>query len=141
MRILLPMDEDEEHARAAVDAVRSLPDAANAVSVTILNVQQKIDVTGGEGGRVSSNDWYDDDEFPESVQNAEALLSDAGITVEKQRKHADVAEAIVETAEEMDADRIIMAGRRRSPVGKVVFGSTVQKVIQNTNTPVTFVPS
>ncbi|MFD1513340.1 universal stress protein [Halomarina rubra] len=48
-------------------------------------------------------------------------------------------ETIVELAERLDADLVIVGGRKRSPTGKAVFGSTAQEVILNAPCPVTFV--
>jgi nucleotide-binding universal stress UspA family protein len=48
-------------------------------------------------------------------------------------------ETIVELAEEESADRVVVGGRRRSPTGKAVFGSTAQEVLLNASCPVTFV--
>lgn len=50
-----------------------------------------------------------------------------------------VSERIVELAEEVGADLILAGGRKRSPAGKAVFGSTAQEVILNAPCPVTFV--
>ncbi|MCL9815660.1 universal stress protein [Natronocalculus amylovorans] len=50
-------------------------------------------------------------------------------------------EQIVELAKETDADRVIVGGRRRSPTGKAVFGSTAQEVMLSAPCPVTFVRS
>lgn len=50
-------------------------------------------------------------------------------------------ERIIELAETVGADLIIVGGRKRSPAGKAVFGSTAQEVMLNSPCPVTFVRS
>lgn len=47
--------------------------------------------------------------------------------------------AITAYAERIDADHLVVGGRTRSPVGKVVFGSTAQSVITAAPCPVTLV--
>lgn len=48
----------------------------------------------------------------------------------------DPAKEIVSTAETLDARFVVIAGRKRSPAGKAVFGSTTQAVILNADRPV-----
>lgn len=139
MRVLLPLDNDEERSIAAAETVTTLPDAAKSVQVTILNVQKKVDVTGGDAERVTSDEWYDETDFPPSVETAIDVLENEGITVEKRREHAEPAEAIIEVANEINADWIVMAGRKRTPVGKVLFGSVTQSVLLNSDVPVTVI--
>ncbi|PSP56353.1 universal stress protein [Halobacteriales archaeon QS_1_67_19] len=50
-------------------------------------------------------------------------------------------ESIVELAKEVAADRVVVGGRKRSPTGKAVFGSTAQEVMLSAPAPVTFVRS
>ncbi len=41
------------------------------------------------------------------------------------------ADRILETAQREDCDHVFIAGRKRSPTGKALFGDTTQKVILN----------
>jgi nucleotide-binding universal stress UspA family protein len=52
---------------------------------------------------------------------------------------ADESERIVALTEEVDADLLVTGGRRRSPAGKAIFGSTAQELMLNAPCPVTFV--
>jgi nucleotide-binding universal stress UspA family protein len=47
---------------------------------------------------------------------------------------------IITIAEQEDADRIYLYSRKRSPAGKAVFGSRVQRVLLNASCPVVVVP-
>jgi nucleotide-binding universal stress UspA family protein len=51
----------------------------------------------------------------------------------------DRGETLVDLAKGEGADRVIVGGRRRSPTGKAVFGSTAQEVMLSAPCPVTFV--
>jgi Universal stress protein UspA and related nucleotide-binding proteins len=53
----------------------------------------------------------------------------------------DHADEVVAHAEATDADLLIVGGRRRSPAGKAVFGSTAQAIMLGAPCPVTFVQS
>lgn len=68
-------------------------------------------------------------------------LEEAGVAVEIRAAVGDRAEEIVQLAEDIDADTLIVGGRKRSPTGKAVFGSTAQKVLMNAPCPVTYVRS
>lgn len=52
------------------------------------------------------------------------------------RRPSDV---VVSTAENRAVKRIVIGGRRRTPTGKAVFGSTAQRILLDAPCPVTFV--
>ena len=135
-RVLLPVGGDVDHVLAAADAVASLPNAADEVETVILNVYEGFEVSG-EGGRVDSEDVWNEENYPESVDVVEDRLQEAGVSTSRRREHGDPAEVIVEVAAELDVDNITMSGRRRSPTGKMLFGSTTQSVLLAAERPVT----
>jgi nucleotide-binding universal stress UspA family protein len=66
-------------------------------------------------------------------------LSAAGVDHSVRGAVGDHAGEIVALAEAIDADRVVVGGRHRSPTGKAVFGSVAQEVILSAPCPVTFV--
>ena len=135
-RVLLPVGGDVDHVLAGADAVASLPNADEEVETVILNVYEGFEVSG-EGGRIDSEDVWNEENYPESVDVVEDRLTEAGISTSRRREHGDPAEVIVEVAAELDVDNITMSGRRRSPTGKMLFGSTTQSVLLAAERPVT----
>lgn len=55
--------------------------------------------------------------------------------VEARGRIGDAAESILDTAEELEPRYLVVGGRRRSPVGKAVFGSTTQTVLLGADCP------
>ena len=137
-RVLLPVGGDVDHALAAADSVASLPNAGSDVEAVILNVYEGFEVSG-EGGRVDSEEVWNEENYPESVDDVADRLTEAGVATSRRREHGDPAETIIEVAEELDVDNITMSGRRRSPTGKMLFGSTTQSVLLAADRPVTVI--
>ncbi len=46
------------------------------------------------------------------------------------------AHQILSTADDVDADYLVLGSRKRTPVGKVLFGSVTQLVLLNSDVPV-----
>lgn len=121
-RVLLSIDADESRARAQVETALDLFDT-DGLSVDLLHVFEE----NPEGASASQL---------ASVRRAEEMLKDAGVESTVHGESGDPADRIINYAENIEADAICIAGRKRSPAGKVVFGSVTQDVILNTAEPV-----
>jgi nucleotide-binding universal stress UspA family protein len=123
--VLLPIDGSEERAAAQAEMAASLPRAADSVRATILRV-------------------FDDRKTAESTsvgqltagQAAQDALLDAGVAVDTETTYGDPAEEILRAAEAVDADLIVLGGRKRSPLGSLLFGSVSQAVTLDATRPV-----
>lgn len=90
-----------------------------------------------------------DDTNAEDVRAGEAAielvadrLADSDATVETHqfvRGNAPVDDLLAQ-ADEVEADEFVVGIRERSPVGKVVFGSTAQQLLLEADRPVRCVP-
>ncbi|WP_396610776.1 universal stress protein [Haloferax sp. S1W] len=74
-----------------------------------------------------------------TVREIVKKLDEADINYEIRGEIGDYADELVDLATEVDADRLLVGGRKRSPAGKAVFGSLAQEVMLEAPCPVTFV--
>lgn len=131
--ILLPVDASEQRAVGQAQFVRNLPGTAQELSVHVLFV-----FTEGMKDDVPEElKRYDSATRVESVKRAVESLKQAGIEHDVVEESGEVAADILDVAEDVDADLIVLGGRKRSPAGKLLFGSVTQDVLLNSDRPVT----
>ncbi|MFB6167596.1 MAG: universal stress protein [Haloferacaceae archaeon] len=115
--VVAGIDENEQRARACARAVADLPGPPEERTVWLLH-SFRDNPSGASAPQVRS------------VREATRVLEETGAEVELAESSGDPATEILETADEVDADLIALAGRQeRSPAGKALFGSTTQAVI------------
>jgi nucleotide-binding universal stress UspA family protein len=87
-------------------------------------------------------DAPDDQQRVEQVETVKLVrdyLTERGISVELAEARHPPADGILEIAADFDVDHVAMGSRKRSPTGKVVFGSVAQQVLLEADVPVTVV--
>ena len=119
--------DDERRAIAQAETVVDLPGAPDEVTAHLCHVFRD----NPEGASVHQLG---------TVRRARELLEDAGVNCVHYEASGDPGEELVAAADEVDADLICVSGRKRSPAGKAVFGSTTQALVLNADRPVLAVP-
>ncbi|WP_049890670.1 universal stress protein [Natrinema versiforme] len=130
-RVLMPVDANEERALAQANYVTSLPNAENEVEAYILFV-----FTEDSNELPQEFEKFKSASRISSVRRAREALEDDGVEVTILEDSGDTEDDILEAAEDYDVDSIILGGRKRSPVGKAIFGSTTQGIILSSDRPV-----
>ncbi|XVH31603.1 universal stress protein [Haloferacaceae archaeon DSL9] len=136
-RFLVPVGPDDEYATRQAGYITELVDAAESVDAVVLHVFKQINAAE-EGGEIDLREYA---EPPESYRQTVDRLRDAGANVVERAESGDVVDAILAVADDVEADSIVIGGRKRSPTGKALFGSVTQDVILQSDRPVTVIGS
>jgi len=121
--VLLGVDRSEKRAKAAAGTVADMPLDREETRVSVLHV------FGDNPSGASVNQVA-------AARRARDRLTDAGYDVRLLETSGDPAVGIVDTAEDQDSDLVVVAGRKRSATGKLLFGSTTQEVMLELDRPV-----
>ena len=122
--VVAGIDSDKERARAQAETIAGMPMDTEEIEVVLTHSFEE-NRSGASVAQVSS------------VQRAQSVLEDAEIDVILEEAGSDdPAATVLNFADEYDADLVAVAGRKRSPTKKVVFGSVSQEIILNTHRPV-----
>lgn len=137
--VLLPVDGNTDRLEKQLETLTTLP-GGDEITVTVLYVHEEVDTMPDEAGKSiidSVNNAIEDLQgLPQTVEQAAEEIEAAGMPVDVVETQGKPTDRIIEAAEELDVDAVLIAGRRRTPVGKAVFGSVTQGVILQGERPV-----
>jgi nucleotide-binding universal stress UspA family protein len=125
--VLVAVDRSVERAHNQAAFVADIPHAADEVEATVLHVFPHQDYQGAP-----------DHEF-EEVESAVAAADDLeseGLPVTRTWEGGEVARKIIDQSDHIDADLIVLGGRKRSGVARVLMGSTATDVLVSAERPV-----
>ena len=126
MKILVGYDGSN----VAKEAIAVAETHANAFKAEIILVHSMVggpEVPRREFEEAEKNLDYEKSVLLEKKIPCKAILSVRGL---------EAGEDLVQLADEHEAEEIIIGVRRRSKVGKIIFGSTAQYVVLNASCPV-----
>jgi len=142
--VLLPVTDHGRWTRAVADVLTNVEETDSRAVVFYAFTEDEVASTADHLG-------VDDDQpdanllasRKEGVGDAVEILTDGGLETEVRGAVVDEedGEEILSVADDVDADRIYLYSRKRSPVGKAVLGSAVQRVLMNSEVPVVVTPA
>lgn len=123
-RYLIPTDGSENSLRAA-NYLLKVAGKHKHVEIIILGVKDPAA-------------WFSES-VDEYVQKTAAIFEGAGVKVITLTKEGQAAETIVNTANEMDVEQIVMGARGLGKIKEMMLGSVSQRVIMLSERPVTII--
>jgi nucleotide-binding universal stress UspA family protein len=131
---------DKDRAEALAEAVVEVAKPAGS-NVVIAHVFTESEFTNATK-RLEFDTNAQPDEVAkrhQTVRTMSKLFDDADVSYTVRGAVGEHATKIIDLATEVEADRVVVGGRKRSPTGKAVFGSVAQAVMLDAPCPVTFV--
>jgi nucleotide-binding universal stress UspA family protein len=114
------------------------PEGAAALTAAIDEARRRSEtlhvLNAARGDATGDANFLDD----EAVAALRARLADSGVGFEVQQlvRGRDAADEIVEAAERLGASLVVIGIRRRTPTGKLLFGSQAQRILLDADRPV-----
>ncbi|WP_128476670.1 universal stress protein [Halorussus pelagicus] len=133
-RILVPTDGSEQ--RPVVTQAMSVAELADATVHALYVVDERaLDYQPSESGREETREARREEGEEATRQVAEAG-EDRGVEVVTAIEEGKPAQAIVDYADEEDADMVVMGTHGRSGVDRYVLGSVTEQVVRTSEVPV-----
>src|SRR3954454_2135376 len=120
------------------------PEAEAALAASIAEAMlRRADLVVVNSHRAQPGDSGAQDRLQSDLDDVRVGVEEAGVTVDVRRPQTglEASEDLLNVAEEVDADLVVIGLRRRTPVGKLILGSNAQRVLLDAHCPVLAVKS
>ena len=133
--------EDESRLEELAETATSVIDSNGRVVLLHVFDRERYDTIETQLNIDPNSEVTPDDVSQRSriVADVAERLERANVNYEVRGVLGDAADNILEEAEALNADLVVVGGRNRSATGKALFGSTAQRVLLGADCPVTFV--
>lgn len=139
MSIVVPVDNGENIdsvLEEAEDLAEAFNDELHVVHVLDKESYYELDRTSAEKQHTTV---MNEEIEATAAEVAKEVVGSTGSDVIPAGRVGKPAEEIVQYAGEQDARYIVLGSRKRTPIGKAVFGSVVQSVLLNADQPVVII--
>lgn len=133
---------DENRVDDLIDAVKEIALPVDAAVTVVYMFDSDSHKETIQNISKNPDEYIGPNELASQMTVVEAIadrLEEASIDYEVRATTGTKGDGVVNIAAETDTDRIVIGGQSRSPTGKALFGSRVQKVLLNAPCPVTFI--
>jgi nucleotide-binding universal stress UspA family protein len=140
MKILVPVDGSANALRAVDYVVRNIAELRDTPQLLLLNVQRNV----AQGNvklfidQGTIND-YCREQGMAALQAARTALDAAGLPYQYHISIGSTAEAIVQYAQDQQADQIVMGRKGLGGLQSLLLGTVVKKVLQLADCPVVLI--
>jgi len=140
-RVLIPTDFSPDAETAIEDALTVFSLAGDGATIFLLHALQlptEYGVYGTQGMSEMSLRYWEAlaSSFEDRLRGIAATLEKRGLTVETRVARGYAPEAILAAAQELEVDLVALGTRGRAGLGRLVLGSTAERVVQCAPCPV-----
>lgn len=134
-RVLVPMDDSEQAAKALRKAIEAFPDA----EITVLHVSHVPTQNVDELQVITGGNWeqYKNERAGAVFERATEIADEYGVEVENAIAEGEVARTITEHAD--GYDWLFIGSHGREGVARILLGSVAERVVRRAPIPVTVI--
>ena len=136
-QILVPTDGSQTAKKALRSAVQVA--RQNDADLHVLHVIDEVPPTRNPG-MLEEKQKQQQEEAEQLVEDALSKVDTGEIRVHQAVRHGRPDEALLEYAEELDIDLVIMGRHGRSSLDRWLLGSTTERVLRSSSLPVLVIP-